>query len=250
MCFDRAATAVTFTDLWWIPTESGWGVNVVQQGEVLFLTWFVYAADGSAAWYSATLDKTTLQPNNLNRYDGDLYETRGTFFGGVWNPTLVIARKVGTASLVPANLHLATLSYAVDGVPAVKPIERETFRHIAFGGNYLGGYSIRSSTCSGLAIGRMGSAALVVTAPLNGDGITGNLATSLTLDGTVACALSGTFKQYGSMYDIANGAACSTTLGAVDYDNISASDDGIQGTLSFSGPAGCTARAAFSAVRQ
>src|SRR5215831_3630119 len=31
-----------FSDLWWNPAESGWGVNLQQQGNILFATWFTY----------------------------------------------------------------------------------------------------------------------------------------------------------------------------------------------------------------
>lgn len=49
-----AAQATThstdYTDLWWNSpdnSESGWGVNVVQQGDIVFATFFIYGADGT-----------------------------------------------------------------------------------------------------------------------------------------------------------------------------------------------------------
>ena len=38
------------TDLWWNSAEPGWGVNVVQQNEILFLTFFLYNLSHSSAW--------------------------------------------------------------------------------------------------------------------------------------------------------------------------------------------------------
>ena len=49
-----AAQATThstdYTDLWWNSpdaSEDGWGVNVVQQGDIVFATFFIYGADGT-----------------------------------------------------------------------------------------------------------------------------------------------------------------------------------------------------------
>ena len=50
-----AARAADYTDLWWNPAESGWGVNVVQSDTFMFLTFFIYGQDGKPTWYSASL---------------------------------------------------------------------------------------------------------------------------------------------------------------------------------------------------
>ena len=38
--------ANNYQDLWWVPAESGWGINISQQGDVMFATWFIYGANG------------------------------------------------------------------------------------------------------------------------------------------------------------------------------------------------------------
>src|SRR5205814_2240827 len=45
-------SATNYQDLWWAAggVESGWGVNVTQQGETLFATWFTYGSDGAPLW--------------------------------------------------------------------------------------------------------------------------------------------------------------------------------------------------------
>jgi len=45
--------SIDYTDLWYIPTESGWGLNVIQQGNVMFATLFVYGTDNTPRWYVA-----------------------------------------------------------------------------------------------------------------------------------------------------------------------------------------------------
>ncbi|HEY3585288.1 MAG TPA: hypothetical protein VGL90_13045, partial [Casimicrobiaceae bacterium] len=43
------------SDLWWVPSESGWGVQFVQQGALIFATMFVYDANGKPTWYVALM---------------------------------------------------------------------------------------------------------------------------------------------------------------------------------------------------
>ena len=47
-----------FTDLWWIPAESGWGVTIDHQQNFMFLTFFIYRADGSPYWVTALLQQS------------------------------------------------------------------------------------------------------------------------------------------------------------------------------------------------
>ena len=44
------------SDLYYIPAESGWGVQLVQRGSVIFATLFVFGPGGATTWYVATLN--------------------------------------------------------------------------------------------------------------------------------------------------------------------------------------------------
>ncbi len=58
LAFAVATSArATATDLWWNANESGWGVNVVQQADILFLTFFVYGPSGQPLWLASALAK-------------------------------------------------------------------------------------------------------------------------------------------------------------------------------------------------
>ena len=50
-----ATTTVTdYEDIWYnapAGSESGWGVNIAQQGDVWFAAWYTYDADGNPAWF-------------------------------------------------------------------------------------------------------------------------------------------------------------------------------------------------------
>ena len=64
------STSVTTdqSDLWWIPSEAGWGMQLVQRGSIIFATLFVYGPSSGPTWYTATLDAAP----NLT-WSGDLY---------------------------------------------------------------------------------------------------------------------------------------------------------------------------------
>jgi hypothetical protein len=80
------------SDVWWIPAESGWGIQIVQQETTIFATMFIYGSDGNPAWYVATLSY-----NGSFVWTGTLYATTGPWFGSpVFNPSNVTATPVGT----------------------------------------------------------------------------------------------------------------------------------------------------------
>jgi hypothetical protein len=72
------AAAGEYTDLWWNPQESGWGANIVQQGETAFVTLFVYGPDGEPTWYVAPAARTfAFDASGRPALRGTLYRTKG-----------------------------------------------------------------------------------------------------------------------------------------------------------------------------
>jgi len=55
LCLAPIARATDFTDIWFVPSESGWGVNIVQSDAFMFLTFFIYGSDKKPTWYTAQL---------------------------------------------------------------------------------------------------------------------------------------------------------------------------------------------------
>ena len=58
------------SDLWFNSAESGWGVNVIQQNEIVFLTFFAYSASRNPVWYSASEMRTDGPSNGVTVYQG------------------------------------------------------------------------------------------------------------------------------------------------------------------------------------
>lgn len=131
--FARSAAATDYTDMWFLPAESGWGVNFTQNASTLFITFFLYDTSGQPTWYVAI----TSQDANGN-FSGTLYSTTGTYFGAPWAG--VTATAAGTATFAPVNAYQGTLSYTLINGPTVnKSIVRQTLVAIDLTGNYAGG---------------------------------------------------------------------------------------------------------------
>jgi hypothetical protein len=114
-----------YTDLWWNPSESGWGVNLNHQDEKLFATWFTYDVDGAGLWLVMP-DGAAQAPG---RFGGALYRTTGVPFAQIdGRPASNGApQAVGTATLAFADADHASLAYTVNGVSQVKALQRQRF---------------------------------------------------------------------------------------------------------------------------
>ncbi len=119
--FDRSLSN-NYQDLWWNPSEPGWGVNIAHQGDILFATLFTYAADGKGMW----LVMSDGQRGTDGTYSGTLYRTSGPRFNASpWTPIALTA--VGTMSFAFRNGNDGTMTYSVGGVQVVKSIQRQVF---------------------------------------------------------------------------------------------------------------------------
>ena len=130
-------------DLWYVPNESGWGLNVIEQGDTLFASLFVYDAQNRPRWYSASdLRQAGDSASGDVTYTGALVESTGPYFGTSFNPSAVTRRTVGAMTFrTQADGVNAELSYSVDGVQVVKTVMRYTFRKEDFSGAYTGSYA-------------------------------------------------------------------------------------------------------------
>jgi hypothetical protein len=188
-----------YTDLWWASpagSENGWGVNVVQQNNILFVTMFIYGPDGTPRWYSGSNVVGTSQTT----FNGDFYSTTGTYFGNPWGGNAV-ATKVGTITFTFNANNTGTMTYTVNNVVVTKTIERMTWAGNVYTGNYIGGLAAFGSACAGngqLII--QGFVAVAHQQPTF----------TMTLDfvsqgANARCTYSGNYSQAGQMGAISNG---------------------------------------------
>jgi len=141
-----SSTTPDYTDLWYNPAESGWGANVAQQGNTLFVTFFVYGSNNQPTWYVASA-VTQQGGSTSGLFSGTLYQTTGPYFGGAFNPSAVGVTAVGTVTFNASGSNAATLSYTVNGTAVTKSVVRQTWAGDSIAGNYVGGTLGTWSAC-------------------------------------------------------------------------------------------------------
>lgn len=107
--------------LWWNPNESGWGMTVTQQSNIMFITIYTYAPGGAPVWYVAS--NCTVSSAGCS---GDLYRVDGGRpLATPWSGGAV--SRVGTIALTFSDVSNGTMATVIDQVAATKAITRQLF---------------------------------------------------------------------------------------------------------------------------
>jgi len=240
-----AAHATDYTDIWWNPTESGWGVNIAQSNTFIFATFFVYGPGNVPAWYAATLTQDA-----TGAFTGDLFRTTGTDLGIVpFNPGDFTAIKVGTATFKPTAPDKAVLGYNVGAVAVNKNIQRQTLTPIPLSGTYSGGIAVNDSGC--LSPGDNGPVSLPATVTVT-QPAAGPLQMTFDFVGVGTCTLvsTGAITQTGALHAFPASLTCMGDPSyALSVSELKATSLGIEGR--WTAPAatgGCHEEGRFSGV--
>ena len=195
-----AATATPdYTDMWWNSDESGWGANIIQQGDTIFATLFVYDASRQPTWFVAP--SVPLQSDGS--FTGTLYQTTGTyFFQKPYVASSVTTTAVGDLTFVPITPDHATLTYNVGGIVIVKDITRLSWRMDNLSGVYLGARQGNWTGCGPFQDGKVDSVTML--------GVTenGNQVTMRDAGKGYACNYSGLHRQAGHYGEISGSGVC------------------------------------------
>jgi murein DD-endopeptidase MepM/ murein hydrolase activator NlpD len=120
----NAAAVPNYSSLWWNPAESGWGMNITQQSDILFAAWYTYDADNSGMWL--VMPSTSLQPDGS--YAGEIYRTTGIPLAQINNAaSSTSVTSVGRGTFRFATPAAGTFNYTVNNVTQTKNIVRQTF---------------------------------------------------------------------------------------------------------------------------
>jgi hypothetical protein len=183
-----ASKGTDTSDIWWIHTESGWGIQLVQNNYTIFATLFVYGPDGQPTWYTATL---TYQGSY--NWNGPLYKTTGPWFGApLFDPSNVTVTAVGVMSFNMPTIDFGTLIYTVNGVQVLKKIERQLLVYEDFNGTFSG---VMNQIGTGLACSpaeNVNGASTTFTITQSGTAMT--IVTKALGD---TCTFPGTYSQAG-----------------------------------------------------
>lgn len=115
---------VNYSDLWWSPGASGWGVHMSHVGDTVFATWYTYDASREAIFL---IGAASLQPDGS--YAGALLRQRdGTPFSQIdGRPASSGADQVGTLSLRFGGSDNAQFDYIIGSTAQSKPLTRLQF---------------------------------------------------------------------------------------------------------------------------
>jgi hypothetical protein len=231
-----------YTDLYWVPTESGWGLQVVQVADVIFVTMYVYDANRNPIWYTAT---GVYQGNFV--WVGDLYQTAGPWFGApAFDPASVTRAKVGTLTLNFTSVKFAALAYSVNGVVVNKQIQRQTLKNDTYGGTYVGQFK-NVLTCTDPA--QNGTVITPATLIVSHSG--GSQFTMVATASGSTCTYSGTYAQSGRFGEVNNGTYTCTDGAAGTFNSFEmyVNISGFTARANINNAA-CTATSHFGGMRQ
>lgn len=237
-----AATTTTtdYSDLWYnAPAESqaGWGVNIAQQGEILFATLFVYGTDNTPRWYVAS----SVTPTGASAFGGQLFNVAsGSYFGSPWTGVTGV-QAVGTIAFTFSSATTGSMTYTVNSVSVTKNIVRQSWAGDSLAGTYVGAVTGFGRTCGPTGRVRIPGALVVTHAPPS-------QAVTMTLDFAVPpnsgrCTYRGTYSQVGSVGAIGAGTySCdvdgvvNAVIGNFTVDEIRATRNGWLGRITVVSP--------------
>jgi hypothetical protein len=230
------------SDLYYIPSESGWGIQLVQRGDTIFATLFVYDGAGNPIWYVGTLYAVGLV------WSGSIYLTTGPYFGAMaYNPALFGGRVVGTMKWMPTTITEGILTYSVDGVEVRKDITRQTLVSDNYNGRYGGGvHQDRTQCFNALNNGIVENVAVL---GVNQNGTAVSMSTEAAAG--PSCSYVGTLLQSGQMGSITGNYNCTDgDFGAFGLIEVTVTLWAISGRLlATSTPSGCHSTGWFGGAR-
>lgn len=200
----------------------GLGLNVAQQADLMFVTFYVYGANNLPIWYTALLTYRGVAVDGSATFDGELYLSSGPYFTGTFNPALVTINSVGTASFHATSPTAATLNYRIGNTVVVKQIERFTLRTDTLSGNYIGGTSDVTYNCQ--AESNNG-----IRSEESGIFTVSQLGNAVTIR-SPGCTYDGTFQQDGQTSRVGGGYTCTNgAVGTVSFFELRAEVGGVMG---------------------
>ncbi len=117
------------TGLWWNELESGWGVTLTQQVEIIFVTIFTYDSNGIPIWYVAS-NCTIL----IDDCSGELFEiSGGTIVTNNWDGTSLSVEAVGDIRITFTDSDTAIMDFTIDGMSSSKAITRQVWSTLSPG---------------------------------------------------------------------------------------------------------------------
>lgn len=195
------ASAADYQDWWWNPAQSGMGLNVGHQGNMLAVSWYLYGSDGKGEFLLFT------GPLNGNQMSGSLYRYTGPLPGPGFSPNQVSANAVGSATITFTSDSTAVMAYNYDGRSGQLNLERFSFASRSISGTYVLGMRVESTGCqdpedNGTFFG-LGLATITPTGPQSFRAV-------LNAEDGSSCTLNATYAQKGSTFEGSGTFSCAS----------------------------------------
>jgi hypothetical protein len=205
----NAARATEYTDLWYIPAESGWGMQTGHQANTMFATIYVFGPTGLPTWFTGFGTATT--PGG-STFTGMLFATTGPYYGSTVFAPPAVTREAGTFTFQGTSPTTATLTYVADGVTVTKQVQRLTLALHNLSGSYIGSFLSVQHSCANPASNGLfnGSGPFtIVHNPAAGPAVT---ITATLTDNIISftCTYTGNYSQLGRIGSIVGTYQCTS----------------------------------------
>ena len=116
-------------DMWWNPTENGWGMSLIQHNDGLFGALYIYDASGNPTW--VVLPGGSWDSSHTI-FSGAVYEPKGTPFYAYDAQRLQVGNALGSISITFQDSNNATIDYTIrdatgNDITGRKFVTREIF---------------------------------------------------------------------------------------------------------------------------
>src|SRR5512140_549730 len=252
------STSRDYSNLWYNASEPGWGMNVIQQERVLFVTLFIYGSDRRPTWLvGPAVTYARSESGGAEVYTGDLYATTGTPFStAAFDPTSVTVTRVGSITFTGRADGTASVTYTVESGAAgtgtvTKNATRQTWAGTSVAdATYFGGLDFVNSACALASDNGETRRHADISLTISGTSLTMQF-TMLNANGTVdeACRLQGTYTQTGRAGSSAGTIQCpvGTNVGTYTLSGIGVSSTGFHARLAVAG--NCTTTGNIGGVK-
>ena len=244
-----AAFATDKTDLYYNPSETGWGMTIAHQGDTIFVTIYVYGPDNLPTWLVGTATRISTDSSGVNTYSGDLFRTQGPYYGlGTFSPGSVVATKVGSYTYRETSVTGGQITYNDGPTTVIKNIQRQTLAvNPNVNGTYSGSYFSNYSGCSNAADN--GNADSFINMGISSAGNTTQM--QLLFSTNIVCTASGPYVQAGRMGSVSGTWSCTNqAAGTTQFFEIEAGLNTITGRFNTTYTTnGCKEVGYFAAAR-
>lgn len=245
------ATNVTtdVTDIWWPNSEVGWGIQLIQNADVIFATMFVYGTENQPLFFVALLENPP--GGGTGTWTGPLYVSHGPWFGAPWSPALAGEVAVGTMTFSLTGIGTGTLDYTVGATSVSKVLDRQALKLENNDGSYRFAHTWTTSGTGCTASDAFVPASGAVVGDLSilhVDADTAAISLQWKLAPVELCSVSAAYTQVGRFGQYQGTLNCPTRSGSFTMFEIANRVKGLSGRYTIDWTYNCRYQGRFGGV--